>query len=38
MWIFTTSGFVSAVSNLDGTIKVRARDQASLKPLSKKMS
>jgi len=36
MWIFTTSGFVSAVSNLDGTIKVRARDQASLEPLSKK--
>ena len=36
MWIFTTSGFVSAVSNPDGTIKVRARDRASLEPLSKK--
>ena len=36
MWIFTTSGFVSAVSNPDGTIKVRARDKASLEPLSKK--
>ena len=36
MWIFTTSGFVSAVSNSDGTIKVRARDRASLEPLSKK--
>lgn len=36
MWIFTTSGFVSAVSNPDGIIKVRARDRASLEPLSKK--
>ncbi len=36
MWIFTKSGFVSAVSNPDGTIKVRARDQASLEPLSEK--
>jgi len=36
MWIFTTSGFVSAVSNPDGTIKVRSRDKASLGPLSKR--
>jgi hypothetical protein len=36
MWIFTTSGFVSAVSNPDGTIKVRSRDKASLEPLSKR--
>ena len=34
MWIFTTSGFISAVSNSDGTIKVRARDRASLKSLA----
>ena len=36
MWIFTTSGFVSAVSNPDGTIKVRSRDKASLGSLSKR--
>ena len=36
MWIFTTSGFISAVSNPDGTIKVRSRDKASLGPLSKR--
>ena len=35
MWIFTTSGFISAVSNSDGTLKVRARDKASLKALAK---
>ena len=35
MWIFTTSGFISAVSNSDGTLKVRARDKASLKELAK---
>jgi hypothetical protein len=34
MWIFTTSGFISAVSNSDGTLKVRARDKASLKGLA----
>ncbi len=37
MWIFTTSGFVSAVrSRSDRTIIVRSRDRASLTPISKK--
>ncbi len=37
MWIFTTSGFVSAVRNpSDCTIIVRSRDRASLTPISKK--
>lgn len=37
MWIFTTSGFVSAVrSQSDRTIIVRSRDRASLAPISKK--
>jgi hypothetical protein len=37
MWIFTTSGFVSAVrSQSDRTIIVRSRDRASLTPISKK--
>jgi hypothetical protein len=36
MWIFTTSGFVSAVRNPnDRTIIVRSRDHASLVPISK---
>ena len=34
MWVFTTSGFVSAVYK-DGAIQVRARDRKSLEPLSK---
>lgn len=35
MWIFTTSGFVSAVRNPnDRTIIVRSRDRASLEPIS----
>jgi len=35
MWIFTTSGFVSAVWNPnDQTIIVRSRDRASLEPIS----
>jgi len=37
MWIFTTSGFVSAVRNTDDrTIIVRSRDRESLIPISKK--
>lgn len=34
MWVFTTSGFVSAVYK-DGAIQVRARDHKSLEPLAK---
>ncbi len=34
MWIFTTTGFVSAV-NKDGALQVRARDRRSLHPLAK---
>ena len=34
MWIFTTSGFLSAVHK-DGALQVRARDRKSLEPLSK---
>lgn len=34
MWIFTTSGFVSAVYK-DGAIQVRARDSKSLEELAK---
>ena len=34
MWIFTTSGFVSAVLK-DGELQVRARDSRSLAPLAK---
>ena len=34
MWVFTTSGFVSAVYK-DGAIQVRARDLKSLEPLAK---
>ena len=34
MWVFTTSGFVSAVYK-DGAIQVRARDRKSLEPLVK---
>lgn len=34
MWVFTTSGFVSAVFK-DGAIQVRARDRKSLEPLAK---
>ena len=33
MWIFTTSGFVSAVYK-DGALQVRARDRKSLQPLA----
>ena len=37
MWIFTTSGFVSAVRNPnDRTIILRSRDRASLEPISSK--
>jgi hypothetical protein len=37
MWIFTTTGFVSAVRNTDDrTIIVRSRDRESLIPISKK--
>ena len=37
MWIFTTSGFVSAVRNPNNrTIIVRSRDKASLAPFSKR--
>ncbi len=37
MWIFTTSGFVSAVRNpSDCTIIVRSRDRASLRQISAK--
>lgn len=35
MWIFTTSGFVSAVQNTDGKLAVRARDALSLVDLAK---
>jgi len=36
MWVFTTSGFVSAVrSPNDRTIIVRSRDKDSLVPISK---
>ena len=34
MWVFTTSGFVSAVHK-DGAIQVRARDRKSLTALAK---
>lgn len=34
MWVFTTSGFVSAVFK-DGALQVRARDRKSLASLSK---
>ena len=34
MWIFTTTGFVSAVHK-DGALQVRARDRRSLQPLAK---
>ena len=34
MWVFTTTGFVSAVYK-DGAIQVRARDRKSLEPLAK---
>ena len=34
MWVFTTSGFLSAVYK-DGALQVRARDRKSLEPLSK---
>ena len=34
MWVFTTSGFVSAVYK-DGALQVRARDRRSLIPLAK---
>jgi hypothetical protein len=34
MWVFTTSGFVSAVYK-DGALQVRARDRKSLSVLSK---
>jgi hypothetical protein len=34
MWVFTTSGFVSAVYK-DGALQVRARDRKSLEGLSK---
>ena len=33
MWIFTTTGFVSAVYK-DGALQVRARDRKSLQPLA----
>lgn len=36
MWVFTTSGFVSAVYK-DGAIQVRARDRKSLEPLVKQV-
>ena len=37
MWIFTTSGFVSAVrSQSDRRIILRSRDRASLAPISRK--
>jgi hypothetical protein len=34
MWVFTTSGFLSAVYN-DGALQVRARDRKSLDTLAK---
>jgi hypothetical protein len=34
MWIFTTSGFLSAVSKETDTLSVRARDRQSLVSLS----
>jgi hypothetical protein len=34
MWVFTTSGFVSAVYK-DGALQVRGRDRRSLTPLAK---
>ena len=34
MWIFTTTGFVSAVYK-DGALQVRSRDRRSLQPLAK---
>ena len=34
MWIFTTTGFISAVYK-DGALQVRARDRRSLQPLAK---
>ena len=37
MWIFTTSGFISAVQDIeDRTIIVRSRDRASLRPIAGK--
>ena len=39
MWVFTTSGFVSAVrSPNDRTIIVRSRDKASLAPIANRFS
>jgi hypothetical protein len=39
MWIFTTSGFVSAVRGPnDRTIIVRSRDRTSLLPISKRVN
>ena len=39
MWIFTTTGFVSAVRKSDGpTIIVRSRDKASLTPIANRFS
>jgi hypothetical protein len=37
MWVFTTSGFVSAVYK-DGALQVRARDRKSLTALAKQTS
>ena len=34
MWMFTTTGFISAVYK-DGALQVRARDRKSLEPLAK---
>lgn len=37
MWIFTTTGFISAVRNPENnTMIVRSRDKASLEPISAK--
>ncbi len=39
MWIFTTTGFVSAVKKSDNrTIIVRSRDKASLAPIANRFS
>ena len=39
MWIFTTTGFVSAVKKSDDrTIIVRSRDKASLAPIASRFS
>jgi hypothetical protein len=34
MWMFTTTGFISAVYK-DGALQVRARDKKSLEPMAK---